>query len=104
MKNYILWIIILFSNIGVSQSKYFIYFKDKSVEPAVKLEKNSYAYNSALTLLSEKSIERRIKNMGENDFITYEDLPLKPDYVYKVEELGIKIENQLKWFNAVSAY
>ena len=42
--------------------------------------------------------------MGEDSFITYEDLPLKADYVSQIEQLGIKIENKLRWFNAVTAY
>src|SRR4030065_580429 len=104
MKNYILWIFIVFTSISFSQSKYFIFFKDKGVKPSAKLEKSSGVYNNALSLLSEKSIERRINNMGENDFITYEDLPLNKAYVLQIEELGIKIENKLRWFNAVTAY
>lgn len=104
MKNSILWIFILLTSINLSQTKYFIYFKDKGVEPTVKLEKNSPVYNSALSLLSPKSIERRIKNLGEENIITYEDLPLKQDYVLQLEQIGIKIDNKLRWFNAVTAY
>jgi subtilisin family serine protease len=104
MKNFILWIFIVFTSIGFSQSKYFIYLKDKAIEPSAKLEKESSLYNSALSLLSEKSIERRINNMGEDNFLTYEDLPLNEDYVSQFDQLGIKIENKLRWFNAVTAY
>lgn len=104
MKNSILWIFILFTSISLSQTKYFIYFKDKGVEPTVKLEKNSSIYNSALALLSEQSIQRRIKNLGEENIITFEDLPIKDDYVTQLENNGIKIENKLKWFNAVTTY
>ena len=85
MKNSILWIFILFTSISLSQTKYFIYFKDKGVEPTVKLEKNSPVYNSALALLSTKSIARRIKNLGEENIITFEDLPIKEDYVIQLE-------------------
>ena len=42
--------------------------------------------------------------MGEDNYITYEDLPLNENYVQQIENIGIKIENKLKWFNAVSAY
>jgi len=104
MKNYIFLIFIVSTSIGFSQQKYFIYFQDKGVEPTVKLEKSSPVYNSALSLLSPKSIERRIKNLGEDNFITYEDLPLMHDYVFQLEQIGIKIENKLRWFNAVTAY
>jgi len=102
MKIYILLIFILFTSIGFSQSKYFIYFKDKGIESTANLEKNSSAYNSALSLLTEKSIDRRIKNMGNDNFLTYEDFPLNEDYVAQIKQLGIKIENKLRWFNAVT--
>jgi hypothetical protein len=104
MKNYILWIFIVFTSISFPQSKYFIFFKDKGVESSARLEKSSPIYNSALSLLSTKSIERRIKNLGEDNIINFEDLPLKEDYVFQLEQIGIKIENKLRWFNAVSAY
>ncbi|MCW8804608.1 MAG: S8 family serine peptidase [Ignavibacteriaceae bacterium] len=104
MKNYILWIFIAFTAISFSQQKYFIYFKDKGFEPTVKLEKSSAIYKSALSLLSSKSIERRTKNLGEDNFITYEDLPLVHDYIFQLEQNGIKIENKLRWFNAVTSY
>ncbi len=86
MKNSILWIFILFTSISLSQTKYFIYFKDKGVEPTVKLEKNSPVYNSALALLSTKSIERRIKNLGEENIITFEDLPIKRGLCFSVRK------------------
>ncbi|MBE0573082.1 MAG: S8 family serine peptidase [Ignavibacteriaceae bacterium] len=104
MKKYILWIFILFTSFSFSQSKYFIYFVDKGVEPTEKLEKSSSIYNSALSLLSQKSIERRIKNLGDDNIITYEDLPLVNDYILQLEQIGIKIENKLRWFNAVTTY
>jgi hypothetical protein len=104
MKKIILFLVFVFTLSGFSQSKYFIYFKDKGVETTENLNKNSTLYKSAVTLLSEKSIERRIKNMGEENFITYEDFPLKEEYVSQLELFGIKIENKLRWFNAVTAY
>jgi serine protease AprX len=104
MKKVILILIILCTSAGLPQSKYFIYLKDKGVEPAERLDKSSAAYSSAISLLSEKSIERRIKNMGDENFITYEDLPLNEDYLLQLEEYGIRIESRLRWFNVVSAY
>ena len=104
MKKISFLLIFLFISNGYSQTKYFIYFKDKGVTPSESIFKNSTIYNSALALLTEKSIERRIKNLGEDNFITYEDLPLNEIYVNEIERLGIKIENKLRWFNAVTAY
>jgi hypothetical protein len=104
MKNIFLIIFLLISSTGFSQSKYYIYFVDKGVSPEETMDKGSNIYNSALSILSEKCLERRIKNMGEENFITYEDLPIDSYYLSKIEKLGIKIENKLRWFNAVSAY
>lgn len=104
MKNYIIWIMLLFTSSGFSQSKYFIYFKDKVIEPSERLEKGSALYNSAISMLSQKSIERRIKNLGDNNIITYEDLPLNQEYISQIEKDGIRIQNKLRWFNAVTAY
>jgi len=104
MKKIILFVIFVLISSGFPQNKYFIYFKNKGVEPEEKLLKANPLYKSAIALLSEKSIERRIKNMGEEDFITYEDLPIPEDYVSQIEKLGVKIENKLRWFNAITSY
>ena len=99
-----LFVIVILISRGFSQSKYFVYFKNKGIDPTEKLIKSNPLYESAVQLLSEKSIERRIKNMGEKDFITYEDLPITEDYIDQLEMLGVKIENKLRWFNAVTSY
>ena len=103
MKRLIIIIAICTSAVTFGQSKYFIFFKDKGVEKTAALNKESSVYNQAMKSLSEKSIERRKINMG-NDFITYEDLPVSAKYLAALDILGIKIENTLNWFNAVSAY
>ncbi|MCX6173306.1 MAG: S8 family peptidase [Ignavibacteriales bacterium] len=87
-----------------SQTKYLIYFKDKGVSPNNSLQKSSALFKLAEKELSQRAIERRKQVMGEDNYITYEDLPLIENYINQIENLGIKIENKLKWFNAVSAY
>lgn len=104
MKKFLVLLVVICTGLSFSQTKYLIYFKDKGIQPGERLAKSSAEFNDALNLLSEKSIQRRIKNMGEDNFITYEDVPLKSEYILELESLGIKIENRLKWFNAVSAY
>ncbi|MCL4547921.1 MAG: S8 family serine peptidase [Bacteroidetes bacterium] len=94
--------LILLSTLN-AQTKYFIYFKDKGVSPSTKLEKTSSLYKLAEEELSSKAIERRKAVMGDN-YITYEDLPLNDGYVDQIKSLGVKIENLLKWFNAVTSY
>jgi len=97
-------IILFFSTLIIAQEKYFIYFKDKGPENSYnQLNKNSVSYEEALNSLTEKAVERRIKNMGE-DYITFEDLKIYDDYISEIENLGIKILRKLNWFNSVSAY
>jgi serine protease AprX len=97
----IILLTLIISSFIMPQSKYFIYFKDKG---AAGLGKNSAEYSQALSMLSEKAIERRKSVLGENNIITYEDLPVNNEYIQKIKEAGVKTERELSWFNSVSAY
>ncbi len=103
MKKLTLYFLLITTSLIFPQTKYLIYFKDKGITPGKALYKTEAVYQSALKLLSARSIERREKVMGKN-IITYEDIPVKPDYVSAIENLGVKVENELNWFNAISAY
>ena len=100
----ILFLLFIISASINSQTKYLIYFKDKGVSPNNSLQKSSALFKLAEKELSQRAIERRKQVMGEDNYITYEDIPLNENYVNQIENLGIKIENKLKWFNAVSSY
>ncbi len=104
MKVFLLFFTGVLLSTSFAQTKYFIYFTDKGITANERLEKGSNLYQSALSELTERSIIRRIKNLGEENIISFEDIPIKPDYISSLESRGIKIENNLKWFNAVSAY
>lgn len=70
MSKPIFIIIILLSSFLSAQEKYFIYFKDKGPENSYnQLNKNSVSYQETLNLLTDKAIERRIKNMGEETLL-----------------------------------
>jgi hypothetical protein len=97
------FILILISSLTYSQEKYLIYFKDKVIERGETLNKSTTLYKQAMDNLTERAIERRKKIMGDQ-IITYEDLPLREDYIAELESKGIKIVHKLTWFNAVSAY
>lgn len=88
----------------LAQQKYLVYFKDKGIVKQTSLQKNSPAYSEAVQSLSERSIQRRKKHLGEENFITFEDVPLYQPYLTGIETTGAKIWNKLKWFNAVSVY
>lgn len=102
MMKYILLILALNFTTILPQQKYFIYFSDKGSENSNYLNKTSSAYKLALQSLSERSIERRMKSMG-NDFITYDDLPIFHSYLDSLNSLGIEVLRKLNWFNSVSA-
>ncbi|MHC1737969.1 MAG: S8 family serine peptidase [Ignavibacteriaceae bacterium] len=95
--NKIVIIILLITAAGMAQQKYFVYFKDKGEVTPASLQK-------ALDDLSEESIARRNRLTGGKEVTTFEDLPVNTAYIKAVEDLGITIENKLKWFNAVTAH
>lgn len=69
--------------------KYLIYFKDKANTP--------YSVDRPEEFLSQKAIERRLKNKVE---ITEEDLPVNPQYVQKINAVeGVRYLHVSKWFN-----
>jgi hypothetical protein len=104
MKRLTVLFLFIFISAICAQTKYFIYFKDKGITKTSVLEKTSNLYKIAEQQLSSKAIARRKQVLGENNYITFEDLPLNENYVQGVLTLGVKIFNQLKWFNAVTAY
>lgn len=103
MKKIVILFLFASLTLAKSTSKYFIYFKDKGISKTTHLTKSSTKYYEALNSLSERSIKRRIKSMGE-EFITYEDLPVNKQYITRLKESGVKIVWALKWLNAVSAF
>lgn len=99
-----IFLILIITTVSIlAQDKYFIYFKDKGIESG-SISKTSSEYNIALSLLSEKAIERRTKTLGENNIISFEDLPISSNYISQIESFNVKIINKLNWFNAVSVF
>jgi len=104
MKFYSLLLFFLLTTSLFAQDKYFIYFRDKEVPANNRIEKTNPAYISAIKELTDRCIQRRIKNLGEENIISYEDVPIRSGYISAIENTGVKIENKLNWFNALSAY
>ena len=102
MMKKILVILFLFSGL-IAQEKYLIYFTDKGISENEFNAKKESLFKSGEIKLSERAIERRRKTLG-NDYLTYKDLPVHKNYISVIEAEGIKIINELKWFNAVSAF
>ncbi len=89
----------LISSIESSNSVQFlvwIYFKDK---PAI-LRKD---FNSLQSILTKKALERRAKSLPAAKLIDETDFPISEIYLNNLSDLGIKIINKSRWFNAVTA-
>jgi len=71
-----------------AQDKYFVKFKDKNNSP--------YSIENPSEFLSQRSIERRTK---QGISITTNDLPVSPDYLKQIKDVGASVNFQLKWFN-----
>lgn len=70
---------------------YWVQFTDKDNTP--------YDIDHPEQFLSERAIERRLKN---NIPIITEDLPVDPAYVDSLRSLGLEVLNTSKWFNGIS--
>ncbi|MEP0861128.1 MAG: S8 family serine peptidase [Ignavibacterium sp.] len=102
MNKKIILLLVIITSFSLAQHKYFIFFKDKGIDKSISLSKSSTEYQIAVNSLTEKAIERRKKNLGD-EIIRFEDLPLRNDYLNELRKLGIQIVHELNWFNCVSA-
>ncbi|MBA4312141.1 MAG: hypothetical protein C0417_05885 [Chlorobiaceae bacterium] len=74
-----------------------IYFKDKGNV------KNLREINAS-SIISERSINRRMKVRRNSNVIDEQDLPIASSYVQAVANNVVQVRHELKWFNAVSAF
>jgi serine protease AprX len=78
-----------FSQVG--ENRYLVFFGDKIGTP--------YSIEQPEAFLSERAIMRR---MNQSILITEEDLPVNPEYINEVRDLGdLEVIYSLKWFNAI---
>ena len=73
----------------------YVYFNDKG--PDV----NKYLSNP-LSLVSQKSLDRRRKVLPEDKLVDFTDVPLYPEYVNQVSAKVNSVRHELKWLNCVS--
>lgn len=104
LNRFLFLILFLSSVVSFAQQKYFVYFKDKGNIPQNSLLKTSPAAFSGVKYLSDKSIERRKKTMGEENYINFDDIPVLTSYADQLIKAGVQIDKTLNWFNAVSCY
>ncbi len=74
-----------------------IYFSDKGNNL------DSY-YANPLTVVSQKSLDRRSKMKMETELIDFSDLPVNQNYIDEVIKNGFELKQKSKWFNSVSGY
>lgn len=77
----------------VYPNKYFVRFTDKDNSP--------YSIGNPQEFLTERSIERRLRY---NIPIDIYDLPVNPQYLQAVSDIGVELINPTKWLNGVTVF
>ncbi len=97
MKKHLLFLLcMIFFSSGFAQvypSKYFVEFTDKDNSP--------YSIENPEEYLSPRAIERRERY---DIPIDEHDLPVNPQYLEAVENIGVELLNVTKWLNGVVVY
>ncbi len=101
MKKMIAFFLILSAIVFAQEksAKYWIYFASKDF-PANKPALSKIELK-VITGISDRALRRREK-VGEE--ITEEDFPISPKNIQALTQKNIVIENQSRWFNAVTAH
>ncbi|MFA5404123.1 MAG: S8 family serine peptidase [Ignavibacteria bacterium] len=83
-------------NLSENQYSVYIYLKDKGPNAESKL-------NNPLSLVSQRSLDRRSKVFPQGHLVDMSDVPLYEPYVNEINSKVTKVRHELKWFNVVSA-
>ncbi|UII25921.1 S8 family peptidase [Fulvivirga maritima] len=85
---------VIFAIIALSaanaQNRYMVFLSDKDNTP--------YSINDPAQFLSQKAIDRRSRSGIE---INEKDLPVNPDYVQEIRDLGIDVFYESRWLNGL---
>ena len=97
MKSLLVTILALFSFTclysQIYPDKYFVAFTDKNNSP--------YSIENPQEYLSARAIERRSRY---NIPIDIHDLPVNPQYIEAVADIGVQVINPTKWLNGITIY
>lgn len=95
MNKILLLLTLLFFCLAASSQiypdKYYIQFTDKNNSP--------FSINNPSEFLSQRSIDRRVR---QGISVDVRDLPVNPDYIQGVKNIGVTILNPTKWLNGVT--
>lgn len=73
----------------------YVYFQDKGPNALARL-------SNPLSLVTQKSIERRMKVKSPDKIVEMIDVPLYEPYVATISAKAFNVRQQLKWFNALT--
>jgi serine protease AprX len=91
LRPYLLISLFLFQRVYAQEYKYLVHLKDKN--------NNGFSLSNPASFLSEKSIQRRVK---QNLRIDSTDLPVTAAYIDSLSSLpSLKVLNKSRWFNQV---
>jgi serine protease AprX len=79
-----------------TQYSVYIYLNDKGPNAEAML-------NNPLNLVTQRSLDRRVKVMPAGHLVDMSDIPLYAPYKNEVGTKVLKIRQEIKWFNAVTA-
>ncbi len=77
----------------IAPSKYFIEFTDKNGTP--------FSISDPSQFLTQRAIDRRNR---QGIAVIEQDLPVTPDYVNQVKNIGVIVLTRSKWFNGITIY
>jgi len=72
-----------------------VYLKDKGPNAMAKL-------NDPLSIVSQRSLDRRSKVKPQNGLLDFTDIPIYGNYVSSVASNVVKVRHQVKWLNCMS--
>lgn len=61
-------------------------------------------FSNPLTVVTQKSLDRRSKIFDQSNLISVTDLPVNQNYINQIIQYGFIVKHKSKWFNAVSGY
>jgi len=97
MRKLLLFILAVFISANlfsqISPNKYWVKFTDKTDSP--------YSIENPEEFLTQRAIDRRT---NQNIEIIENDLPVNPQYIEAVADIGVEVLNTSKWFNSLIVY
>jgi serine protease AprX len=85
----------MLDNTGENNFIVYVYLQDKGPNALQKL-------SNPLSLVTQRSIDRRLKVKTPGDVVDFTDVPVYEDYITEISAVSQKIRHQIKWFNALS--